>query len=127
MTDTVGRRRLFGAALALVAFVLGVAVGSMLPTRRAGSRMITITTTNEIPAELAPLSLTDAQRTEVVQVLSRGRDRVVRVVDSFTPVMQAAMDSIDAEIRPILTPQQRTTFDSLRAADPPLRRVLREK
>jgi hypothetical protein len=85
-----------------------------------------VTATNAVPTELTALGLSEAQRAELGPILLRGRDRVIRVVDRFTPVIQAALDTTDTEIRAILTQEQRRQFDSVRVAHPPLRRVLRK-
>ena len=124
----IARARLLGAAALIGAFALGCA-GTWLALRaRDPGVRVMITATDAIPTELERLTLSDAQRAQVQQALSRGRDRVLRVVDAFEPEMQAAMDSTDQEIRAMLTTQQRTQLDAARAkSGPPLtrRRVLK--
>lgn len=124
MIQPLTRLRLLGALLAAIAFAAGLAAALVLVDRREPPRLI-ITATNEVPRELERLSLSAAQREQLRPILQRGRDRVVRIVDEFTPRMQAAMDSTDAEIRAILDVTQARQFDSTRRTNPPLRRVLR--
>ena len=124
MMNAVTKGRFLGALLALVAFGLGVAVGALMWPRAQQPRMMTVTATNAIPTELTALGLSEAQLRQLGPILLRGRDRVVRVIDQFTPAVQASVDSTDVEIRTILTDAQRMKFDSIRAANPQLRRVI---
>jgi hypothetical protein len=126
MTSTVRKGRFLGALLALAAFGLGVAVGALMLPRAGAPRTLLFTATDEIPTDLTKLGLSDAQRRQLGPILIRGRERVVRVVDQFTPAVQAGVDSTDSEIRTILTDVQRAMFDSIRAANPPIRRVIKK-
>ncbi len=120
--DSLQRARIAGALWLLGAFGLGC--GSMwwvLRDRGTGVRVM-ITATDALPSELQRLRLSDTQRSEAQAALSRGRDRVLRVVDSFEPAMQSAMDSTDQEIRLMLTDTQRAQLDSSRALHGPTMR-----
>lgn len=127
MKDTVRTRRLIGALVAAAAFGLGIAAGAMLCARQRQPATLTFAATDAMPAELLGLGLSDDQRARLGPILVRGRDRILRIVDRFTPAVQAGLDSTDDEIRTILTGAQRVKFDSLRAANPPLRRVIRDR
>lgn len=116
--------RLVGSLVVIIAFAAGVLTGLAAGRKREPIRL-TVTATDAVPVELDALQLTDSQRAHVRQLLRSGRDRVLSVVDQFTPAMQAAIDSTDAEIRLILTDAQRLAFDSVRAANPPLQRIIR--
>jgi len=126
MSNAARKARLLGALLAATAFGLGVAIGALMWPRGRQTQALMVTATNAVPTELTALGLSEAQRAELGPILLRGRDRVIRVVDRFTPVIQAALDTTDTEIRAILTQEQRRQFDSVRVANPPLRRVLRK-
>ena len=126
MSKVVRKARLLGALLAATAFALGVAIGALMWPRAPRMQTLMVTATNAVPTELTALGLSEAQRAQLGPILLRGRDRVIRVVDRFTPVVQAALDTTDTEIRAILTQDQRRQFDSVRAANPALRRVLRK-
>lgn len=121
------KARLLGILVAGVTFAAGVAAGMALTARRPPPPGVTAIATDEIPQELERLSLTDDQRRALGPILKRGRGRVIGVIDQFTPLMQSVMDSTDAEIRVVLDARQRTTFDSVRHANPRLRRVTRRK
>ena len=115
------RARLMGATLLIITFAAGFWAGRFAKPSSTPFRMI-IKATDDVPDELDRLDLTDAQRERLKLVLRRGRARVERVVVDFDPRMQAAVDSTDAEIRALLNRQQRAAFDSMRIANPPLRR-----
>jgi hypothetical protein len=119
-----GRARLQGAGLLLVAFVLGFGAAWLMLRERSNGMQVLITATDQLPDELVRLRLTAEQRTQAQEVIRRGRDRVLRVVDAFDPAMQAAMDSTDAEVRQLLSAAQRLALDSARkASGPTIRRT----
>ena len=125
--NPIAKARLLGAMLAATTFAAGVAVGMALAARRPHPAGVTMIPTDQIPQELERLSLTDGQRRALAPILRRGRDRVIGVIDQFTPFMQTAADSTDAEIRVVLDARQRAAFDSARRASPRLRRVTHRK
>jgi hypothetical protein len=71
---------------------------------------ITAKATNSMPRELERLGLTETQRAELRQILTRGRDRVLSVVHDFEPRMKAAMDTTEIEINAVLTETQRAAW-----------------
>ncbi|HUQ82856.1 MAG TPA: hypothetical protein VM076_17020 [Gemmatimonadaceae bacterium] len=114
------RARLLGSLVVILAFVAGVATGIAYQRRpREGLNvMVTATATNAMPRELEQLGLTDAQRTELRQVLTRGRDRVLTVVRQFDPAMRAAMDTTEIEVGAVLTEPQRAALAAYRREHP---------
>ena len=114
------RARLLGSVVVVLAFVAGAAAGMAVQRRpRPGvSVIVTATATNAIPRELEQLGLTDAQRGELRQVLTRGRDRVLTVVRTFDPAMKAAMDTTEREIGSVLTEAQRAALAEYRREHP---------
>jgi hypothetical protein len=119
MISRLSRARVYGAALALAMFALGVAVGMWHSQREQPGTNIRVTATDRMPTELQRLGLGAAQDSAVREALRRGRDRVLHVGDEIHGRMQSALDSTDAEIRVLLTPQQRASFDSARKVNGP--------
>ena len=123
MNSSLARARALGALLAIAIFVLGVAAGMWYRGRAQPGVNITVTATDRMPQELERLGLTDAERAPIQSALRRGRDRVLRSRDELDSLMQIAVDSTDQEIRALLSPAQRASFDSARRVNgPPLRR-----
>lgn len=118
------RARVWGAVALAFAFAFGFCAAWLVLRERIAGMQVTITATDELPDELVRLGLSDDQRVQAREVIRRGRDRVLRVVDAFDPAMRAAMDSTDAEVRTILSTEQRAAFDAAREANgPPMRRT----
>ena len=123
MNTALARARALGALLAIATFALGVAVGIWYRGRVPPGVNVTITATDRMPQELERLGLTDAERAPIQAALRRGRDRVLRARVELDALMQTAVDSTDQEIRALLSPGQRVSFDSARRVNgPPLRR-----
>ena len=123
MNTSLARARVLGALLAIATFVLGVAGGMWYRGRVQPGVNIMITATDRMPQELERLGLTAEERAPIQAALRRGRDRVLRSRDALDSLMRIAVDSTDQEIRALLSPEQRASFDSARRANgPPLRR-----
>jgi hypothetical protein len=119
MTSALARARFAGGMLALATFALGVAAGLWLAHRPEPGLNISVLATNAIPRELERLGLTNAQRAPIQAALTRGRDRVLGVTDTFQGRIEAAADTTDQEIRALLSDGQRASFDSARRANGP--------
>ncbi|MEZ4649330.1 MAG: hypothetical protein R3E97_11230 [Candidatus Eisenbacteria bacterium] len=64
------------------------------------------------------LSLTSEQETQIDEILQRSQSRTDAIFEEFMPRVRATTDSVRAEIRAILTPEQQKTFDEM---EPPFR------
>ena len=114
------RSRLLGSLVVVLAFVAGMATGMAIRPRSREGMTVTISAkaTNAIPRELESLGLTEAQRVELREILTRGRDRVLSVVRDFDPRMKAAMDTTEIEIGSVLTETQRAALAAYRRQHP---------
>ncbi len=119
MNTSLRRARALGGLLLITVGGAGFWAGRRQALREGGGPQLRITATDRVPQELELLQLSDSQRVSVQAAIRHGRDRVLGVVDAMAPRIQAAMDSTDAEIRPLLLPAQRASFDSLRRANGP--------
>lgn len=126
--SAMSRARLLGLVVVVLGFVAGVATGMAIDRRPRQGMSLTVTATDAMPRELERLGLTDSQRTEIRAILVRGRDRVIRVVRDFEPIMRTAVDSTDREIGTVLTPEQRAALERYRRDNPPMmeRRIIRQ-
>ena len=123
MTGAVGRARLIGAALLLVSFGAGMAVGYyFLPRRAPDGVVISVKGSSRIPEELERLRLDDSQRVQIQAFLRDGTMRIGRIVRDFTVPIDAAIDSTDRQIRSVLTAEQNRALDEIRR-DHPLRQM----
>jgi Spy/CpxP family protein refolding chaperone len=76
---------------------------------------------------LANLDLSPEQRASIERMFERREDRLEAYWDRQLPDLEALIDSSRSEIRGILTPEQRTTYDSqLTRLRVHVRRELRE-
>ena len=60
------------------------------------------------------LDLTDAQRQQVEEILTRRRARINAMVTGVHPRVRAELEATNAEIAKILTPEQRAKFEKMR-------------
>jgi Spy/CpxP family protein refolding chaperone len=123
--ETPTRSRSSSAAIAvivvLVALVTGIVIGV------AGDRLYLLHTRQWFPRRIidaAPahivehldheLHFTPQQRTQVEQIVNRGRQRVDAIMDNLRPQMHQQLEQSNAEIEAILTPEQRTKFEKMK-------------
>jgi Spy/CpxP family protein refolding chaperone len=59
------------------------------------------------------LNFTPQQKQAVTQIIERHRQRIEAISASVRPQMRAELDATGAEIEKVLTPEQRTKFQSL--------------
>lgn len=120
--ESLGRVRLQAILLLVVVFVIGGLSGAAFErARRLGpprfvegghdpGRAFSERMRQEI-------GLTEAQATQIDAILDRGRPRMHAAMERARPLVQSVSDSIRAEVRLILTPEQQKRFDQL---EPPL-------
>lgn len=114
---TAKRARLMGLLVLAMMFAVGaltgaatmrVVAGDEIPSR--GEREA-----GERPSLFERLNLTPEQRAEVDAIMERRRDEVDEFWKQHGPQMRAIMDSARAEIRTVLTPEQREIEEQFRA------------
>ena len=115
------RSRVLGSVVIVLAFVAGIATGVAIERRPRQGVNVTVMATNGIPRELEALDLTDAQRVQLRAILTRGRDRVLTVVQEFEPKMRGAMEATEVEIGSVLTESQRAELAAYRKEHPLIR------
>jgi hypothetical protein len=113
------RARVLGSVVIVLAFVAGIVTGMAIDRGPRPGINVTVSATNAIPHELERLDLTEAQRGQLREILTRGRDRVLTVVRDFEPRMRGAMDSTEVEISGVLTEAQRAELAAYRKDHPP--------
>ena len=115
------RLALFGVLVAVV-FVAGIAVGVIsdrLAIRSPGIAMPLIKTPG-MSGVMNSIELTPQQRAQAESIVLRRSPRSESLMIELGQQLHAVSDSIDAELRLILTPAQRARLDSLRIPQPQL-------
>lgn len=117
MERSPARARIVGAVVLLAVFVAGFMAGVAWRDRpRASSPVnVDVQLSTRLPRELTRLDLDATQEDSLRAVLRRGNARVRSVLAEIQPRMHAALDSVDAEVDAVLTPEQRAR---LRASRP---------
>jgi Spy/CpxP family protein refolding chaperone len=115
MSHDITRLRTLVISLILIAFVAGIAAGV------AGDRMLTPRV--RVRADLGGggmsavfdrLDLSTEQRRQAEAIVARSAPRSEAIMLDVAVRLRSVADSVDAELRAILTPEQRTRLDSLR-------------
>jgi len=109
-------KRLFSAValLALLAFIAGASAG-VVGDRLLSPRIQIRTTIGDMAPVLDRLRLTPDQRRQADSIVSRSEPRAREVLVELGARLQMVADSVDAELRAVLTPEQRLRLDSLRS------------
>lgn len=102
-----------GLLLLLAVFAAGVGTGIGLDRAIASGSKLETRLSTSMPAVLDRLGLTPEQRRAVDSLLERSRPRAQAAMAEMVPRLGAIADSLDAELRQILTPAQRARLDSL--------------
>jgi hypothetical protein len=106
------RSRAIAAALLAAAFVAGAAAG--IVADRLTSPRPTIRVRQDMSGVLDKLNLTRAQRAQAEAILQRRTPLSEDAMREVAERLRAVADSVDAELRAILSPAQRVRLDSLR-------------
>jgi Spy/CpxP family protein refolding chaperone len=117
------KARLLGLALLVATFAIGafagVATDRLLSTRTPAHALRS--EDRERPRDrgrvsiFEQLDLTPEQRVRIDSALERGRRKTQAFWDQYGPTLRAIVDSTRAEIRGVLTPEQRAEYDRFRA------------
>lgn len=115
--------RLLGITLLAATFVFGGLAGAAT-TRLLGDREPVAAVQDagrrdgcerRRPSTLDQIDLAPEQRQQIDGVLERRRRQTAAFWDEYGPILRAIVDSTRAEIRAVLTPEQRAEYDRLRA------------
>ncbi len=118
--ESLGRIRLQGIALLVLAFLSGAVAGGAVervrdrhPPRGGRAELGFLKGPNGIPLAFEKLDLTPTQRRQIAEILERRRPAADSILRSSLPRLRVMMDSTRSEIRAVLTPAQRTKLDQL--------------
>jgi Spy/CpxP family protein refolding chaperone len=106
------RARVLVMTLLLLAFLAGGAAG-VVAARTLGPRPA-IKTSFDMAPVLDELDLTQEQRRQAEAILERNAPRSSAVMMELAERLRAVADSVDLELRAILTPEQRERLDAMR-------------
>jgi Spy/CpxP family protein refolding chaperone len=110
-----GARRARAAALLAAVFAAGALAGAAVDRALVPRPTIRTRIGTSTGGVLDSLGLAPEQRRRVDAALERGRPRIEAAMRDVLPRLRAVSDSIDAEVRAILTAEQRARLDALRA------------
>jgi Spy/CpxP family protein refolding chaperone len=115
---SVSKTRLLAAVALLVTFTAGIIIGVF------GSHLVRLYHMNHgVPPGIADmmlnrldrkLDLTPTQRTAVAAILHRHHQRINQLVTGVHPAIRQEIETANAEIQRVLTPEQRKKFEQLK-------------
>ena len=122
--ESLGRVRTQGLLLLVVAFAAGIAAGAAFENVRAGEPPPLNPRPREgfgmrgrgmdgLPPMFGQLGLSEEQDTQIRDILLRRRPATEAIMAETMPRLRALMDSVQAEVRAVLTDAQRVQLDSL--------------
>jgi hypothetical protein len=118
-------------ALAAIALVVTFVVGAVLGV--VGDRIWFMTHPPRRPSpetivrHLAyRLHLSDQQRAQVADIVTRHHQRMAAITSATRPAMQEELEAANREIEQVLTPEQRETFARMRMRLMPMHRRMME-
>ena len=114
MLEKTSRSRAIAWLLLALAFVAGAAAGVTADRLFAPKPVLRTRITRDMSGALDRLGLTAQQRAQADSIMERSAPRSERAMREVAERLQYVSDSVDAELRAILTPSQRTRLDSLR-------------
>ena len=98
----------------LVVFVAGFSAGLAWTRFKPDGLSVNVRMTSRLPRELTALGLSSSQEDTLQSIIRSGQQRTRAVLDEFGPRIKSVVDSVDAAVRTVLTPAQRTQFESAR-------------
>lgn len=121
--ESLGRVRLQGLALLIVALGVGLVAGMALERvrtfHRAPPRPRPMEPTQAgLPPDLARLDLTEDQRTQIQAIFEQARPLTDSILAEMLPRLRAVEDSTRSLIRAVLTVEQRRRYDEIRRREP---------
>ena len=122
--ESLGRVKLQGVVLLAVVFLIGALAGAAFERAREARPGFPPPLGQGIPpAWRQQLRLTDDQDRQIHEILERNRPRADAILEQFLPRLRIVTDSVRAEVRTVLTPDQQEMFDRLQPPlePPPLR------
>ncbi len=114
MLEKTSRSRAIAWSLLALAFVAGAAAGVTADRLFAPKPVLRTRITRDMSGPLDKLELTAQQRAQADSIMERSAPRAERAMRDVAERLQNVSDSLDAELRAILTPSQRARLDSLR-------------
>jgi hypothetical protein len=108
------RSRAVGFILLGVVFGAGVATGVVIDRWMIPRKVVHARLVGDMSRVLDSLSLTPEQRMHAERIVERSAPRTEAAMLEVGERLQTVADSVDAELRAILTPEQRTRLDALR-------------
>ena len=100
--------------LLALAFVAGAAAGVTVDRLFTSQPVLSARITRDMSGPLDKLELTPQQRAQADSIMERSAPHAERAMRDVAERLQNVSDSLDAELRAILTPPQRARLDSLR-------------
>jgi Spy/CpxP family protein refolding chaperone len=114
MNQQISNRRRVTLALVALAVVGGISIG-VIGDRLASRRIQnSARITTDLGSVLDDLSLTKEQRIKADSILEKSAPRTEEAMFEIAARLRAISDSVDIELRSILTPTQRSKLESLR-------------
>jgi len=110
--ESISRLRLQALGILALVFVIGALTGAVI--ERSRTVHLRPAPRGGLPPELVEeLRLTTEQQERIDRLLREGRRRTDAVRERFIPELQALTDSLRAEIRACLDPEQQRRFDRM--------------
>lgn len=114
MPEKRSRSRAIAWGLLALAFVAGAAAGVTADRWFAPKTTVRARITRDMSGTLDKLGLTPEQRARAEAIIERSAPRSEQAMREIAERLQSVSDSVDAEVRAILTIAQRASLDSLR-------------